>query len=212
MKKAIIFCNGDLPSSQKVLSHLDKSDFIICANGGTKHALKLNLIPNVVIGDCDSLPSNLKKQLKKHPVKFIKHSEDKDQTDLELALDYLTKKKFKKILVFGAFGLRADHVLANFLLLSSPNYTNASIAIINGNQEITLVKKNHLIQGKKGDLLSLIPLKEDCRGITTKGLKYQLKNGVLYFSSTRGVSNVLTHPQAEIKIKKGTLLVIHSQR
>lgn len=211
MKKAIIFCNGNLPQAKKILNYISKTDFIVCANGGIKHALKLGLVPNVIIGDHDSLPPFLKEKLKKHSLEWIKYPLEKDQTDSELAIEYAIKKGFKKILAFGAFGTRIDHSIANLLFLASPNYKAVDITIIEGNQEIFLVKNRRIVEGKKGDFLSLIPLQGNCLGVTSKGLKWQLKNSVLYFSSTLGISNVLTHSQTEIKIKKGVLLAIHTR-
>lgn len=211
MKKAIIFCHGDLPRPKKVLTHIKKGDLIICANGGTNHVLKLRLIPHVIIGDHDSLPLRSKKKLKDSSVKFIKHLIDKDQTDSELAIDYAVKKGFKNILVFGAFGKRLDHSLANLFLPTCLKYKTIKIIYIHGDQEIFITKNQCTIKGKKGDLLSLIPLKEDCLGVTTKGLKWPLKNSVLSFGKTRGISNVFTDKKAEIRIKKGLLLAIHTR-
>ena len=258
MKKAVIFLNGQIFSYKKILKYINKNDFIVCANGGSKHTLKLGLIPHAIIGDFDSLPNVIKKKLKKYKLKLIKYPKNdvlpdhggsgfpsyaaalpslrlgrrliprqqlhscgrgyspcsrcnKDKTDSELALDYVVKKGFKNILIFGALGKRLDHFLSNLYLLANTKYEDINLKIINQNQEIFLIKGKKIIKAKKGDLLSLIPLKEDCLGIYTKGLLYKLNNEALYFSKSRGVSNVFTSSKAEIKIKKGILLAIHTK-
>ena len=211
MKKAIIFCHGNLVHPEKILTYINQGDFIICANGGINHALRLKLIPKIIIGDHDSFPIRLKNKLKDSSVKFIKYSTDKDQTDSELAIDYAIKKDFKNILVFGAFGTRLDHSFANLLLLTCLKYKTAKIVYIHGYQEIFIIKSQHTIKGKKNDLLSLIPLKDDCLGVITKGLKWPLKNSVLSFGKTRGISNVFIQEKVEIKVKKGLLLTIHTR-
>lgn len=212
MKKAVIFLNGKISGLKKVLDYVSNTDFVICANGGTRYAFKFGLTPHVIIGDHDSLTPKLDKELKGHPIAWIRYPQDKDQTDSELAIDYAVNKGFKEILIFGAFGgSLIDHTYANLLLASHPKYKKVNIAFIHGNQEIFIVKKERVIKGKKGNLLSLIPLKGNCLGVVTQGLKWQLKDSVLYYGSTLGISNILTSRQAEIKIRKGILLVVHTR-
>lgn len=213
--RAIIICNGNRPKRQVIKRYLLPSSTIICANGGTKHALALGYTPDIVIGDHDSLPSSIKKKLANEKIKWMTYPRDKDETDSELAIQYAIKQKFKEIVVFGTYGSRIDHFLATLLLIGEQKANMSKlfpteIKIIEGNQEIYVVTKKLLLKGEVGDYVSLIPLKGDVLGITTKGLLYQLDNDKLLYGKTRGVSNELTKPQAEISIRKGILLAIHT--
>ena len=119
-----------------------------------------------------------------------------------------------EILVFGALGERWDMTIANLLLLSSSEFSKVTIRLIDGQQEIFPLRgKGELtFKGKKGDTLSLVPLGEYVEGLTLQGLKYPLKDDVLKFAATRGISNVLLEDIATVYLKKGLLLCIHIRK
>ncbi len=209
MKKAIIFCNGDLSNISLIKEIISKADYIICANGGTKHAIKLHLIPHMVIGDYDSLPAMTKKKLVKHAIEWIQHPKKKDKSDSELALEIALKRGFKKIIISGVLGTRLDHLLANIFLLVKNHQNNIDLKIIEGNQEIFVVKNKITVVTNKGSSFSLVPLMGDCQGVTTNGLYYQLNNEILHFGSSRGISNIATKSKVIIALTHGVLLVFH---
>lgn len=208
---AIIFSGGKITSSPLVLSHIHKAKLIIAADSGAETALKMDSMPHVVIGDFDSLKQPVLQQLKKAGVQLVRFQREKDETDTELALDYAIKHGATEITIVGGNdGNRFDHVIANlFLVLSSP----VRVRFVNGNQ-ISWIEKGPVsssIIGKKGDLLSLIPLNGDVTGVTLTGLQYLLKNETLHFGKPRGVSNVFTRKKAKITCKKGVLLIVYTQ-
>jgi len=216
--RVIIFTNGNLSDFSQVKKIIKKTDFIIAADGGANHLEKLELKPNVVIGDMDSID---KKLLKKY--KSIKYPRKKDKTDFELAINYCLEKKFKEIIIFGILGDRIDHLLANIFLIARtqntllrPDYAKATsgkqgfggqVKIIEGKKEIFILNKEIMIHGKIGDEISIIPVSEKLEGVTTEGLYYRLINNTLTFGSTRGVSNIMNKNVAKIILKKGVALV-----
>lgn len=195
VKRAIVFINGELADISRL--KIRKTDLLIGVDGGTKHLDK----PDLIIGDFDSL----KKIPKDAPV--IKYPLDKDFTDAELALEYCRKIKAKEVVVVGLLGRRLDHLITNLMSLSKYNFK-----IIEGNQEIFIVKNKSIIKGKPGDLISLIPLSGDCRGVTTVGLKWPLQVRNLQVGSSLGVSNVMLSKSAQVSLKAGCLLVVHTYR
>jgi thiamine pyrophosphokinase len=211
MKRAIIFYNGDLSNLQKAKQYINSTDFIVCADGGANHATKLGIKPDVIIGDFDSLPEIEQKKFAKQKVQFITFEREKDETDSELAIQFAIKKGFKTILIFGLFGSRIDHMLTNIFSLDFVSSINVNVTMIEGNQEIRVIKNKIKLYGKKNDLVSLIPLKGDAKQVTTKNLQYPLKNETLKFGYSRGISNVFTKATAEISLREGSLLVIHSK-
>lgn len=209
--RAVIFANGTIGNSDSVLSG---KDLIIAADGGTHHCLSLSITPDVVIGDLDSLSADDIKGLQIASVEIIRYPAKKDQTDLELALKLAIDRGADEIVVFGAMGGRWDMSIANILLLAEQNLSGATIRIIDGRHEIMLLQagKEITFHGKKGDILSLIPLGRDALGITLSGLEYPLKNDVLRFGSSRGISNVLIRNSATVFLKQGLLLCVHIRK
>lgn len=210
MKRAVIFINGESPKKERVLKSIKKSDFIVCADGGTRHASAFGLRPDVIIGDQDSITESLVSKFTKRGVKFENHPVDKDQTDSELAISYAMDHGFSELLIVGMTGDRVDHMLGTFFFLS--HHTDIlQIKIITDTQDIYVLKDNDLkLRGKKGDYVSLIPMTDSKNKVTTKGLVYSLYNDTLPFGKTLGVSNELLSSKATISVWKGTLLVIHT--
>ncbi|PIQ72040.1 thiamine diphosphokinase, partial [Candidatus Roizmanbacteria bacterium CG11_big_fil_rev_8_21_14_0_20_37_16] len=126
MTRAIIFVNGNLSDLSQAKKIINKEDCLIAADGAVKHILKLKLIPKIIIGDLDSTPLSLQKELK---VQFIKYPRKKDKTDFELAVDYCLENKFQEIIIFGVLGDRIDHLMANIFLLAKIQTENPTIKI-----------------------------------------------------------------------------------
>jgi len=211
MKRAVIFSNGDLTDVSQIKEMIKPNDLIIAANGGSKHCKTLGIVPDLVMGDLDSLDQKLKKEWERKNVAIISYPEDKDWTDTELALKQAIKEGFKEIVLAGFLGKRVDHMISNLLMMVEVVDKVDKLMIIEGNQEIYVVKDRLEIKGKQGDLVSLIPLLKDCQGVMTKGLKYQLQGSALKFGKSRGVSNVMLGKKAEITVKKGKLLVVYNR-
>ncbi len=214
--RAVIFANGSLFDPESVLSILNDDDLIIAANGGALHCSKLGIIPNVIIGDFDSLSAFTLNDLEDAGGTLIRHAERKDETDLELAIMYASQQGAEEIRIVAGLGQRWDQTIANITLLAHPDLKGIDASFMDGNQEIFLIHAGETreINGKTGDTLSLIPFKGDASGITTSGLEYPLNNGVLKFASSMGVSNVLIEEQASIELATGLLLcvLIHHQQ
>jgi thiamine pyrophosphokinase len=206
--KAVVFANGILSDPQKSLSYIRPDDILIAADGGAIHCHALGLTPDVIIGDFDSLEPGQLESLKARGAEIIRHPARKDFTDLELALEHAKNIGVTQILVMAALGNRWDQTLANLLLPAAQSFSGVDIRLVDGSQEILLVKTGQkvVIHGRAGDILSLIPLYGDAIGITTQGLEYPLKNGTLLFGSTRGISNVLVGDTAEITLQEGLLI------
>lgn len=212
MQRAIIFSNGNLSNIDQVKKIITKKDFLIAADGGVKYIFKLGLNPDVVIGDFDSVSTTLQKKLDKQKIKLIKYPRKKDETDFELTINFILEKEFKEIIIFGILGDRIDHFLANIFLLAKiqTENQNIKIKIIEGNKEIYILNKEIIIYGKVGDEISIVPISQKLKGVTTKGLYYRLIDETLSFGSTRGVSNVMTKTLAKITVSAGTAVVEHN--
>lgn len=209
--ETVIFANGEVDEYAVLLSVISRDAFIIAADGGLRHVRVLDLVPDLVIGDLDSISKDEINWLDESGVEIIQHDKDKDETDLELALSYSIESGAEKITVCGATGGRLDQSLANISLLSHPDLEGRQIKFDDGREEIFLIKDELVLYGSPGDTVSLIPLFGEVSGITTNGLKFPLRGESLFPDHTRGISNVMEEEQAVIRVGSGSLLCIHTR-
>ena len=212
--RAIIITNGPLPDPFKARQYIQPNDYLICADGGARHAKTMGLIPDVVVGDFDSLDPTLQAEFEANEVRFERHPVDKDQTDLELALRSAVAEGAQEIDVLGVLGGRLDQSLANLMLLTRPEWMPARVRAIVGNEVAWPVHSGQAVTvaGANGDTLSLVPLTPTVTGVSLIGVKWPLADATLQFGSTWTISNVLTAPAAHLRIGEGLILVIHQSK
>jgi thiamine pyrophosphokinase len=210
--RAVIFANGEVPNIQNALPLLADDDYIVSADGGLRYIRALSLIPKLVIGDLDSVSKEGLQFIKDNNIELLKFPIDKDQTDLELAVQELAARGYQNILVIGALGGRMDQTLANIGLISLLANQNISLELDDGCEHVFLIWGKSVIVGSRGDVISLIPICASVAGIKTTGLKYPLFNEELLVNRTRGISNQMTDDTAEISNASGSLLCIHTRK
>jgi thiamine pyrophosphokinase len=206
----IIFANGNLPNLEKARALIRPDDFILCADGGTRHALALGLTPNVVIGDLDSVIDEERRKIKEMGVEVIEFSRDKNETDLELAINYALTLNPSQILILAALGGRMDQTLANITLLSNSSLITRNLRITDGVEEIFFCRDQAKIEGRSGDIVSLIPWQGEVTGVFTENLRWHLHHETLHPDKTRGISNEMTADVATVSIQSGLLLIVHT--
>jgi thiamine pyrophosphokinase len=209
LQRIIIFANGEIPNLEKSRLLLQPDDYIICADGGTHQALVLSLMPNLVIGDMDSISEERWQELEKAGVPIELFPRDKNETDLELALQRAIKLEAKEIIIIAALGGRIDQSLANIALLANPLHASCSIRLDDGVEEIFFCRDQAQVQGRSGDIVSLLPWGNPVYGVQTQNLKWSLDDETLYPEKTRGISNEMTSDAASVSIQSGLLLIIH---
>ncbi len=212
LSRTVIFANGLVPDPDKVGSLLGPDDVVLCADGGTRLALRLGRMPDIVIGDLDSIAGADRARLEAAGTQFEQFPQDKDQTDLELAVQYALEREPAAILIIGARGGRLDHTLANLSLLLHNRLQSIDCRMDDGVEEVAICRARYVIEGRVGDLVSLLPWGLPVPGVRTTGLRWQLSSETLYPDRTRGVSNEMVASIAEVEIQSGTLLVVHTRR
>lgn len=207
--KAAIFANGEFTRSPFTDMTIDQANLIIAADGGANHCKLLNITPDVLVGDLDSVSSSTLAEYQQSGVPVKRFPEQKDATDLELALDYAVARGALEITILGCLGGRWDMSLANILLLSHSKYTKVSILLCAEKSRIqVLFPGKHTLIGNIGQRISLLPLGQECSGISLEGFQYPLVKAVIPLGSTLGVSNVICHQNPTVFITKGKLLCI----
>lgn len=207
----LIFANGDLNDGPAVQEALAAADFVIAADGGAEHVLRLGLPLSLVIGDMDSILPTTLKTLSQRGVEIQTFPPEKNETDLELALLEAARRDCASIRIIGALGDRLDQTLANIYLLGLPQLAGCDARLVSGKQTIWLVAEgSYPLMGSPGDTISLIPMGGSVTGIVTQGLAYPLNDETLYFGPARGISNVVADAQPRIRVASGLLMVVHT--
>ncbi len=209
MQRIIIFANGEIPDPDKARRLLRPDDVTLCADGGTRHALALHVRPDLIVGDMDSADKAQLQNLQKDGVAVELFPRDKNETDLELAIQRAIERNPKQILIVAALGGRLDQTLANITLLADPRLAGLDVRLDDGVEEVFLCRGQAQVEGRSGDLVSLIPWQGAVSDVQTQNLKYPLRRETLYPDKTRGVSNEMLGDSASVSIGSGLLLVVH---
>lgn len=209
--KGLIVSSGEIKDYELLKQVIKQNEYIVCADGGVNHLLKINEIPDIVLGDLDSIGKREMEILKEENVEIKRFPVMKDETDTELCIDYLLKNGFKDITLMGVTGTRFDHTLANIYLLRKIYLLGSSACIIEKNNSIYYVEDNISLKKRDGFFVSIIPISIDGILVSLSGFLYPLKNEHLGFSSTRGISNEIIDGYGEIRIHKGEALIIESK-
>ena len=187
-----------------------RADLLIAVDGGAEAVAGAGLVPDVLVGDMDSISVVTRSSLEERGVEMVLLRTAKDETDTEAALRLAVSRGAGEITVYGALGgPRLDHLVANLLLLSSPWLATVRVRMVDELHEAFLVKGDVVFGGDRGDLVSLLPLTPEVSDVRTDGLLYPLLGEPLAQSATRGVSNTMTGPEARVTHGEGVLLLIH---
>ena len=203
MGACIIFCAAEFDCLAKPIS---PDDFIIAADGGLVHLQKLELKPNEILGDFDSLGYT--------PTDGRVFPVEKDDTDTMLAVRRGLELGYREFILYGSLdGPRLDHTVANFQTLQYLADRNAAGYLIGKDQMVTVIKNGSIAFPKEAEgTVSVFCLGPDARGVTLENLQYPLTEGELTNGFPLGVSNHFIGKESRISVKNGSLLVIWERK
>ena len=199
MKECVIFCAAECDGLARPIG---QDAFVIAADGGLRHTQSLNITPNAVLGDFDSL-GFFPEGANVFPV-------EKDDTDAMLAVRLGLRRSCDEFLLYGSLdGPRLDHTVANFQTLQYLA-DHGAVGYLIGNTTMVTVVKNGKITFPAGcsGTISVFCMGKDAEGVTETGLFYGIEDGVFTSGFPLGVSNHFTGKKAEISVKNGSLLVL----
>ncbi|GFI60871.1 thiamine pyrophosphokinase [Clostridiales bacterium] len=208
--KAVVFANADI-NDYKFCDDYVKDAVIICCDGGMRHTMKIGIDPDYIVGDFDSVPADVLDYYEKKNIELKQVPCRKDETDLELGISHAIEIGADDITIIGGIGSRMDHTIANVFQLIRMNRLGIVGRLVNENNLITLSTGKCEIDGKKGDIVSFIPITPTAVGVTTSGLEYPLNKATLYMDSPLGVSNVMEGSHASYDFDEGMALVIKAK-
>ena len=209
-KKYVIFLNGEYKYSQEFMDKLISENTVcFCADGGANFAFKYGKMPEVIVGDLDSIEKGVLEYYEKKNVLMKKVPKDKDFTDFELILEEISKIEknrnyLKKIFVVGGLGKRIDMTLSNLFLMEK----HKNLVFLEENEEIFYAEKPFALENKKGYGFSIIPISEKVEKLTLKGFKFETDKIDVKRESSRLVSNVICQNEANVEFAKGKLIII----
>jgi thiamine pyrophosphokinase len=204
-QKCIILANGR-PPLKNVFNYLRKQGYgvLICADGGANSARKLNIVPDIIIGDFDSITDeNIKYYKSKSQIVKVAGQND---TDVEKCLKYAIKKGFKEAILTGVTGDRLDHTFCNLGIVIK-YFKKIKISIVAERSLLVPYKGNINLSAIKGETISIYGFDKKTK-IISSGLKYPLKNITLPFGERESTSNVAVADKVVLKIKNGIIFVI----
>ena len=180
-----------------------ENDLIIAADGGYSTLKKLNIKPDLVVGDFDSLGEAPKDEtVIKHPIK-------KDDTDTLLAVKIGLEKGYKTFVIYGAVGGRLDHTVATIQTATFVAENGGIAYIYDGNHTVTTIKNSSInFKANAKGYISIFALSGVAKGVTIKGLLYELNDAEITPSFPIGVSNEFISKESEISVKDGILTII----
>jgi thiamine pyrophosphokinase len=181
---------------------------VVAADSGATHAHALGLRVDVAVGDFDSIAPAELAELERANVRIERYPAAKDATDLELALDAAMSLQPSRIVVVGGVGGRLDHLLAELLLLGAERYAGPELDALLGPATIHVVRRERVLAGRRGELISLLALHGPAVGVVTEGLIYRLRGETLAAGSSRGISNLFAQAEARISLERGALLAV----
>ena len=204
MKNYLISIGGN--STSNVLSIESNFEEIIAVDSGIEHLLNLSLDPNTLIGDLDSISKKSLDKVKKNGVKTLAFNSNKDQTDFELALNYLEEAEKSKVYIIGGESGEIDHLISIFLLIPSKSFFE-NIIWLYGDKRIIFRQKLEL-NIKKLTKFSIIPL-SDLTNLSIDGAEWNLDNKDIQFGETLTLRNNTNEKQLNIRCDKGVFALIY---
>ncbi len=204
MKNYLISIGGN--STSNVLNIESNFEEIIAVDSGVEHLLNLSLDPNTLIGDLDSISKKSLDEVKKNGVKILAFNSNKDQTDFELALNYLEEAEKSKVYIIGGESGEIDHLISIFLLIPSKSFFE-NIIWLYGDKRIIFRQKIEL-NIKKLTKFSIIPL-SDLTNLSIDGAEWNLDNKDIQFGETLTLRNNTNEEQLNIRCDKGVFALIY---
>lgn len=191
----------------KIKLNIDETDLVIAADGGLKWLNELNITPNFIVGDFDSL------NYTPDGNNVIKHPVMKNETDTILAVDTGFGNGFKNYIIYGCLGGRLDQTIASIQTAHYIVKKGGKCVFKDNNTSLTVLENDNIkFSNNHKGIISVFSLTNTAIGVTEKGLLYNLDNETLTSAYPLGVSNEFTGKEAEISVKDGALCIIWEEK
>ena len=202
----VLICGGPAPS-EKAIEYVPSPSTLIAVDSGLDHARSLQLKPDLLIGDLDSISTSGLQWAYQQEIEVKEFPSDKDKSDFELALDY-AKGVSNRLLAIGSDSGRVDQLFGMIAALASvAPYFEACHALI-GKTYCTFTSGGANIYRKNGAIVSIFAMGGIADGVSLQGFRWELAEATLLPESSLGLSNELNEDIGIISVEKGTLVAI----
>lgn len=205
--KVFILASAPESNYEYVKQLVHQADYIICADGGTRHASACGIQPDLVIGDFDS-------GTQPRGIETIVLKPEKDDSDLMCCTREAIRRGAQEIIYACASGGRIDHFLSNLFLLEYLDTCGIRGVFYDSRNRVTFHaggKKIQYFADPAYKYIGIIPLDAELNGVTLRGLKYPLTDFTVIRSRAITMSNEPIAPEYTIEVKRGRSLVIESK-
>lgn len=209
--KVVVVAAGDLAPGD--VDELDTAELVIAADGGAISIVAAERQIDRLIGDLDSIDSDLVDRLAAAGTEIERHPVDKEASDTELAVRSALGAGATGMVLLGAIGGdRLDHELANLLMLTDPLLAGIDVRAVHGPTVVRPLRGGERLElvGRAGDLVTLLAIGGDAHGVSTGGLRWALDAATLPLGGSRGLSNEVIAAGAWVASERGTLLVVET--
>lgn len=204
IKNPVCYIVGACKDSYDDMCILKKeNDLVIAADGGYDALLKMNITPDLVLGDFDSVL-----EFPEHK-NVIKYPVEKDDTDTFLAYEAGKKLGYEYFVIYGGIGGRIDHTIANIQALSNIAEHSGRAFLLGNGAVMTVIHNSYIefTEDYKGKI-SVFSVGKASENVKIEGLKYTAQNILLNSNVPLGVSNEFVGERAKISVDDGNLLII----
>jgi thiamine pyrophosphokinase len=204
--KALILAGGDLTPTPVLLEAARLSELIIAADSGLRHARTLGVKPDVIVGDFDSVSE---RDLASYPsVPQVHYPVDKDQLDLEIAIDYALEQGARQLYLAGVLGGRLDQLLAALLIAAGLRERGVAVSLHGSHQDVYLMSEETITLALAPlTLFSVLSLYAESV-LSIDNARYPLKDALLEYGTGLGVSNRTTELPLTVDVTKGLIALI----
>ncbi|HLQ73925.1 MAG TPA: thiamine diphosphokinase [Bacillota bacterium] len=212
MKVIGIVGNGPVNMCPNLHKYTDEVDLWIGADAGAYQLIRKNIDVSYAVGDFDSLSQTERDTIEARAEHVISYKEEKDMTDMELAIEKALEYEPHKVLIFGATGGRLDHEIVNIQLLLKFADHHIEARIIDKQNIVQLVHPGtYTVEKEEGfPYLSFIAFTPTVSDLTLQNFRYDLNNVTIQMGSSLCISNEIVENNGTFSFKQGTLLVIKS--
>ena len=207
--RAAIFLNGSPDSSSLLRRVAGGADLIFAADGGARYALEAGIVPDLVVGDMDSLGEEQAREVERRGASLERHPVRKDEMDGQLAVLAARERGASVADLLCAVGGRLGALFAvPHILLAAERIGLRSTVVADQGRIFVIAAGSRTLRGDPRDSVSIFPLSGPATGITLEGMEYPLENATLEPGDTLGFHNELIGGEATVSVEGGALLVV----
>jgi len=208
--RAAIFLNGPPDSAGLLRRVAGRADLVIAADGGARYALETGVVPDLVVGDMDSLGEELAREVERRGASLERHPVRKDKMDGQLAVLAARERGANVADLLCAVGGRPAALFAvPHILLAAERIGLRSTVVADRGRMFVVEAGYRMVEGVQEDSISIFPLSGPAAGVTLEGMEYPLENASLEPGDTLGFHNELIGTEARVSVGEGAILVIH---